>query len=213
MTQTDPVPAKPAVELALGQRQIAALGFVAILMLGCVATLAYVAGRSNGPAQSAANSQSAVRSSPRPTPALPPPAAVAAKIKPATNVEQLIMVEPASAAPVAAPPSVMALRAAQPLPPRQSAEQPALSKAPELQPLAPQLLAGRTFWQVAATDKGMSEVTCELLVRKGLPALIGDSPSPGIYRVLVGPVHSTDETARYKVVLDESGFHPFIKKY
>ena len=45
MTQTDPHPGKPAVEVSLGERQIAALGFVAFLILGTVAALAYVAGR------------------------------------------------------------------------------------------------------------------------------------------------------------------------
>jgi hypothetical protein len=79
--------------------------------------------------------------------------------------------------------------------------------------VADALLVGNTFWQVAATDRGMAEVTCEVLTRKGLPTLLSDGPSAGIFRVLVGPIKTTDETNRYKAVLDEAQFHPFIKKY
>ncbi len=89
---------------------------------------------------------------------------------------------------------------------------PLMGGAPELKPLTPALLAGNTFWQVAATELGMAHVTCELLTRKELPAILGDSPSPSIYRVLVGPVRTPAESARYKATLDEAGFHPFLKK-
>jgi hypothetical protein len=167
----------------MGERQIAALGFVACLVLGCVATVAYLAGRVAGPRQQAvaasANAAPQATRKPEPRPA----------------VEQLIVVEPAT------PPPLVAL-------------------APELQPKSPvpepavqDVLTGNTFWQVAATERGMAEVTIEMLTRKGLPARIGDSPSSGIFRVLVGPMRTPEETNRYKIVLDEAGFHPFIKKY
>ena len=213
MTESDPLTGKPAVELALGQRQIAAIGFVAILLLGCVATMAYVAGRTISPRGAAP----AAISKALPVGQVPPRnASVAVPIvaKPISlaKVEQLIMVEPAAVAPILpVQPSIMVAKAAE----GPAIVQPPAGKTatPELKPLTAALLAGNTFWQVAATDLGMSQVTCELLTRKGLPAVLGDSPSPGIYRVLVGPVRTPDELARYKAGLDEAGFHPFLKKY
>ena len=213
MTESDPLTGKPAVELALGQRQIAAIGFVAVLLLGCVATMAYVAGRTIGPGGGA---PAAVAKT---IPAVQVPSRTAAAtapiaVKPASSgkVEQLIMVE-AAAAPATTQPSIMSARAAEPPPLVQQPAAAAKPATPELKPLTATLLAGNTFWQVAAIDLGMAQVTCELLTRKGLPAVLGDSPSPGIYRVLVGPVHTPEESTRHKAVLDEAGFHPFIKKY
>jgi hypothetical protein len=189
VTQSETLKTSGAVELALGQRQLAAIGFLVCLVLGCVATVAYLAGRVTSPA--AATRAGAPEPQPR-------AAVLPATAKPAasSHVEQLIVVEPV----------------AQPLP--ATAVLPAeKAKVPELKPVAEALLAGNTFWQVAATDRGMAEVTCEVLTRKGLPALLSDGPSPGIFRVLVGPIKTTDETNRYKAVLDEAQFHPFIKKY
>ena len=201
-THTDPLPGKPAAEFSVGQRQMAALGFIAFLLLGFVATMAYVAGRvAHAPAPLVGATPTA---RPRlqlaaPSAAVKAPSVEIERKKPA--VEQLIVVE------AAAPDPVVTTKPADPLPGLVP------GKAPELKPVAPEFLAGNTFWQVAATERGMAEVTCEFLARRGLPAVLGDSPSPGIFRVLVGPIRTPDETGRHKVVLDAAGFHPFIKKY
>lgn len=212
MTESDPLTGKPTVEFALGQRQIAAIGFVAVLLLGCVATMAYVAGRAISPGGAPPVALAKVS----PSREVPPrniaeAAPGVVKRVSSAKVEQLIMVEPAAAVPGTGQPSIMAAKAAEP--PVVPQATPAKQASPELKPLTAALLAGNTFWQVAATDLGMAQVTCELLTRKGLPAILGDSPSPGIYRVLVGPVHTPEESTRHKAGLDEAGFHPFIKKY
>ena len=189
---------------------MAALGFIAFLLLGFVATMAYVAGRvarSAGPPITALPGMRPARVPEAPTASAIKVPEVERK-KPA--VEQLIMVE-AAAPGTPVPPPTMAAQPAEPPPAPAGVVSP--GKAPELRPVAPELLAGNTFWQVAATERGMAEVTCEFLTRRGLPAVLGDSPSPGIFRVLVGPIQTPDETSRHKANLDAAGFHPFIKKY
>lgn len=209
MTPSDSYPGKPAVELSMGQRQIAALGFLAFLLLGFVATVAYLAGRVAGPGHGAP--VTAKHASTPPSTAQPQPSSPAIAVNPASpgsssTVQQLILVEPAAPDRSA---SILAAKAAEPT------KAPSLvqTKTPELKPVAGDLLAGSTFWQVAATELGMSEVTCEFLTRKGIPSLISDGPSAGVYRVLVGPIHNPDESQRYKNALDQAGFHPFLKKY
>lgn len=197
ITESDSLPGKTGFEFSVGQRQIAALGFVAVLVLGCVATVAYLAGRVAGPRQDAVAANSSSRRTGPSTQSVPAPAQ---KAEPRPHVEQLIVVEPASTTAV-------------PAQPKPVAPSPAPVKAPELKPVAQELLAGNTFWQVAATDRGMSEVTLEVLTRKGLPTLLSEGPSSGILRVLVGPIRTPEESARTKAVLDDAGFHPFIKKY
>jgi hypothetical protein len=213
MTPSDPYPGKPAVELSMGQRQIAALGFVAFLLLAFVATIAYLAGRVASPSK-----DDAVVASKRPLPSsapstqVLPPAPNQAAARGSSPVEQLILVEPAAASrPSLEPASVMAARAAEP--PKELFAPPPKPKTPELKPVPADLLSGNSFWQVAATELGMSEVSCEFLTRKGLPALIADGPSAGIFRVLVGPIKNPGESQKFKAALDEAGFHPFLKKY
>ena len=193
---SETVPEKPAGEFSVGQRQLAALGFIAFLLLGFASTMAYVAGRVARNPQAPAAAAVPVRQR----------SAVPLPVPGRQSVEQLILVETASLAPAAANPAAVTAPVETPV-----ASTPV--KAHQLTQVPVELLKGNTYWQVAAVDRGMAEVSCEFLLRKELPALLGDSPSPGIVRVLVGPIHTPDETARYKAVLEESGFHPFIKKY
>jgi hypothetical protein len=211
MTHTDPHPGKPAVEVSFGERQLAALGFVAFLILGTVAALAYVAGRAvTPPTSTAARRVAPVELKAAAAPAIKPVEKSNVSSASSSKVEQLIMVEAATSAAPAVAPSVLSAKAAEPPPVVQPSP---ITATPNLKPVSPELLAGNTFWQVAATEVGMAEVTCELLTRKGLPALMGDSPSKGIVRVLVGPVRTPADSNKFKATLDEAGFHPFIKKY
>ncbi len=208
---SETAPEKPVGEFSVGQRQLAALGFIAFLLLGFASTMAYVAGRvARNPQAPAPVAAAAAPVRQRAAVPLPVPAS-----RPA--VEQLIMVETASstvASPAGAIPSAPA--AGKPVAVTAQLEKPAAStpvSPHQLTQIPTELLKGNTYWQVAAIDRGMAEVSCEFLLRKELPALLGDSPTPGIVRVLVGPIHTPDETAKYKALLEESGFHPFIKKY
>ncbi len=207
---SETVPEKPVGEFSVGQRQLAALGFIAFLLLGFASTMAYLAGRvARNPQAPDPVAAAAAPVRQRAAVQLPVPAS-----RPA--VEQLIMVETASStvpSPAGAIPSAPA--AGKPVAVTAQLEKPAPSTPAghQLTQVPTELLKGNTYWQVAAIDRGMAEVSCEFLLRKELPALLGDSPTPGIVRVLVGPIHTPDETTKYKAVLEDSGFHPFIKKY
>ncbi len=199
---SETVAEKPVGEFSVGQRQLAALGFIAFLLLGIASTMAYVAGRVARNPQAPAPVAAAAPVRQRAAIPLPAPS------RPA--VEQLILVETASSVgpsnPAAVKPAAVAAPVETPV-----ASQPV--KAHQLTQVPTELLKGNTYWQVAAVDRGMAEVSCEFLLRKELPALLGDSPTPGIVRVLVGPIRTPDETARYRAVLEEAGFQPFVKKY
>lgn len=222
-TQPTPAVEKP-VEFAVGQRQLAAIGFVCFVVLGLVATLAYLAGRVAGPA---AATPAKIEAKTAPAPLV----AAAAPVK-KTAVEQLIMVDAPSqavkpaggkpatepAAATNAPVPVAATVAAAVAPPVSAATaqtpSPVIVKSSSPpQPTAVEKLKGNTYLQVAAIDRGMAEVTHEQLKLKGLPVLIGDSPSEGIFRVLVGPIRNPADIPVHQAALNEAGFQPFIKKY
>ena len=59
----------------------------------------------------------------------------------------------------------------------------------------------------------MADVSREYLMRKGLPVKLENSGLPGAIRVLVGPLKDDEELNRYKTMLEEAGFRPFLKKY
>lgn len=206
-TQPSPAADKP-VEFSVGQRQLAAIGFVSFLLLGLVATMSYVAGRITSPPAPASRVAGLPRTAATPAPSVSPEAPKAAAEAPRKPpVEQLIVVEAQTPPPPAAPaPTVTAPTVANVTP------APAVAGA-RPQPTPTEKLIGNTYLQVAAVDRGMAEVTCELLTRKGLPALIGDSPSDGIFRVLVGPIRNAADVPGHQAILAEAGFHPFVKKY
>ncbi|MBK5291829.1 MAG: SPOR domain-containing protein [Acidobacteriia bacterium] len=87
---------------------------------------------------------------------------------------------------------------------QQTVHPPALSRTP-----AP----GSLFFQVAAVDQGMAEVSVEFLLRKGFAARMAPSRTEGIFRVLVGPLSDGAETSRVKGQLEAAGFHPFAQRY
>jgi hypothetical protein len=145
----------------IGNRQLAAVLFVVIVLVGMIATAAYLAGRV---AVDGGTSVARTRS----TSTAVPPATVS---------------KPAAAKPVA-PAAAAALP----------------------------VLQGR-FLQVGAVDKGMAEVAVEYLARKGFSARIGDSPSPGIVRVLVGPIGPSQDPAKLQAEVEVLGFRPFLRQY
>jgi cell division protein FtsN len=229
-------------QYTVGQRQLAALGFIAVVALGFVATMAYVAGRVVRSDQAAASAAAAPAKRPVPQPQPPvqqlakPPASDSAQ-----KIEQLIVVEPPVAAVAAKAANSALARQAPPASPNSVTPAPATAKptvAPTMAatpagasaavqapvPAAPQQqgpatsadgenLMGKTYWQVAAVDRGMAEVSKEFLVRKGIPAKVGDASSPGTFRVLVGPVKSDTETTELKARLELEGFKPFLRRY
>ncbi len=190
-------PGKPAVQFALGERQVAALGFLAFLLLGSLTAAAYVAGRAGtaSPPVSAATSASALPAPQRRVPEKAPaatPVKVAEQVSKETppSVEKLIVVEPA----------ITPLPAIKPL----------------IRPItvvASAELGGQSFWQVAALDRKMAEDAHAGLAQQNLPVMIAEGPSPEMFRVLVGPLNGPDHTAKIKTALESGEFQPFYKRY
>lgn len=141
----------------LGARQASVALFVAVVMLGTVGGISYVAGRAIEPAAAVA--------------AAPPPVAVP------ENVEQ--------------PP---------PVPPTPA------SYFRNPQP-------GELFLQVVAVDRGPAEVFAEYLTRKGFSSQVATGPDEHSYRVLVGPILSSDDVSSLRGRLESEGFRPFLQRY
>jgi cell division septation protein DedD len=73
-------------------------------------------------------------------------------------------------------------------------------------------IPGDTYLQIAAVDRGMSEVLVELLRRKGFQAEIALGATEDIFRVVVGPAKDAAALARIKADLQASGFTSFARK-
>ena len=73
-------------------------------------------------------------------------------------------------------------------------------------------IPGDTYLQVAAVDRGMSEVLVELLRRKGFRAEIALGATEDIFRVMVGPAKDAAALARIKADLQAAGFTSFARK-
>ena len=170
-------------ELILGTPQIAVIGFVVVALVSLVGSVAYLAGRLT---------QGVAQASPMTRPheeirVIEPPAAPAVQA----------VAKPAPLAPVPAAVSVAAVLPA-----------PAAAPAPTPMP-QPAVI----YFQVAAVDKGMAEVTTEFLMRKGLSAEIKYAPDLGVYRVVVGPILSAEDQNSTKNALESAGFHPFLRRF
>jgi cell division septation protein DedD len=190
----------------LGNRQLAAVLFMGLLLVSLIASLSYLVGRLSGPAD-AVKAQTQARKGMQEQVIVVDPIVgnQHAKPSPPSPIKvpppQPVTVSPPSPKPQPAPPVAAAKPATPPIP------HPAFASA------TPPGLAGSSFFQVAAVDRGMAEVSVEFLRKKDLPALLGDIASPGVYRVLVGPLNTIEETNRVKASLENAGFHPFLRKY
>ncbi|MEZ5400414.1 MAG: SPOR domain-containing protein [Bryobacteraceae bacterium] len=180
----------------LSSRQLAVYGFGGLTLITIVAAAAYMAGRlaeiegRNVAADGKQAEQIIVVDPPAARVAIPSESVATVAVKPAAPVP----VEPGPAA-----------KAPEPV---------AVAPVPAVAPASPVAGTGggEMFFQVAALDKAMADVSADYLTRKGLPARVGAGPSATVFRVLVGPLASEEETNRIKASLEELGFHPFLKK-
>jgi len=203
-------------------RQTAALVFIAVALIAAVAALAYVAGRmSAGTAAAGKGSeQFIVVDAPNGAPSAPHAAASAPRVMPAPARPPALPVSPATSPAVNPPVRPVAPAAPLTHPPVQSpgtarpaaqGEPAATAKAP-LSPAPPASWPQGDYFQVAAVERGMAEVSAEYLRKRGLPALVGDMASPGVYRVLVGPMRDAQQTGEIRTTLEKLGFRPFLRR-
>jgi hypothetical protein len=87
---------------------------------------------------------------------------------------------------------------------------PPVAVVPPAAPITPPAAAS-SYLQVAALDRGMADVSVEYLKQKGFEVRLGDGPTPGVFRVLVGPVEEK-QIAATKEALEKLGFRPFLKR-
>lgn len=214
------------IHVVIGNRQMLALGFVALAFAVTLASIAYMAGRLAAPSEAkastalvktpeqvivvdgtAAQPSNALREN-APAP-IPNPASLAANAaQPGSSISAraaaILPTHPV--APEPAPSSVPPEAAS---PERASVHRSSVKKPSRYSPP----VAGETYLQIAAVEKGMADVSADYLEKKGLPARVADGATAGTFRVLIGPLGSEQEMERLRGQLEESGFKPFVRKY
>jgi hypothetical protein len=71
---------------------------------------------------------------------------------------------------------------------------------------------GDLYLQVAAAGRGVAGVFAAYLDQEGVPVLVSEAPEAGTYRVLVGPLGGSEETAELKAKLEGLEFQPFLRR-
>ena len=79
-------------------------------------------------------------------------------------------------------------------------------------PVTVQSAPGHQYLQLMAVKLPEAEKMVALLRRRGVPALIGESSKPELYRVLVGPFSDTASLAKSKSELKDLGFESVVSK-
>jgi cell division septation protein DedD len=196
-------------ELILGNRQLLSVFLIVVVLLGIFFAMGYIVARYSYPeavetARRDSSSQSPIVVDPiqqtAKTESKPSPQPTAPEVKPTE--------EPASRAPEAAkrettppPKSTEASRAES-----VSSEGASYGDPP----------AGNTYIQVAAVGKTDAELTVTTLRKRGFPALVANGPpeTPGIFRVLVGPLGDPASVARTRADLQNAGFKgAYVRRY
>jgi cell division septation protein DedD len=200
-------------ELVLGNKQLLSAFFVVVALLGVFFTMGYVIGRNTAVPEVGATKKSAVD---RPSDAPPvslstEPATSPAAAAPPPVVPLPQKTEPAHTTPEytkAEPPKVEAhkVEATRTAPP---VEKPAEAATPVLKS---DVIVGHTYLQVMAVKRPVADNTVKLLKGHGLPALLGESSKPDLYRVLVGPYSDNEALANAKTELKKMGFDAFVSK-
>jgi cell division septation protein DedD len=183
-------------ELVLGNKQLLSIFFIVIAMLGVAFTLGYMIGRNT------ANVSAATMSPPAAAPTQAPQAPRMAESQPPPQVVQ----QDPTPTPVAAP-----------VPQKVTETSPA--KPYESEPVAtappPPVTTGNppSYLQVAAMKRADADHMVSVLRDRGFPALVGESPKEGLFRVLVGPYKDITALVDAKAKLKAAGFdNPLIAR-
>jgi hypothetical protein len=197
-------------EIVLGNKQLLSIFFLVVAMMGVAFTIGYIIGRNTAGVSAAGSGQTA---------SAPPPAATT----PPAPVQE--NPAPAGDSPKAddnKPPAVDQTGGTQPAKPYETAvpktspkEEPAAgasgaTPAPNAAPAA--AIAAGSYLQVAAVKRQDGDHLVEVLRKRGFPALLGESPKEGLFRVLVGPFPDMASLADSKQKLRAAGFEPVVAK-
>jgi cell division septation protein DedD len=183
-------------ELVLGNKQLLSIFFIVIAMLGVAFTLGYMIGRNTANVSAASMS---------------PPAAVQSS---APQAPRMAESQPPAPAPVQQDPTPPPVAAPAP----QKVTETSAAKPYESAPvaaLAPPVTAGNppSYLQVAAMKRADADHMVSVLRGRGFPALVGESPKEGLFRVLVGPYKDMPSLVDAKAKLRAAGFdNPLIAR-
>jgi cell division protein FtsN len=185
-------------ELILGNKQLISLFFVVIALCGVFFAMGYMV-RGNalkGSVSTSTDVNTAAAASTELPKRQQPEAPQSADPTPA---------DPSPASTGTANPAPTETRPALDTPPPAPASESSLPK-PEEKP-APASEGGSSFVvQVAALARADAESTARTLREQKLPATVAPSSREGLYRVLVGPYHTTTDVANIKARLKGLGF-------
>lgn len=189
-------------ELVLGNKQLLSIFFIVIAMLGVAFTLGYMIGRNTANASATGISPaSAIQASPAQSP-------------PPTRDAEPSTVVPPVAAPVTPAPATEKMRGTRPAKPYETensygADAPGGVPAPMTTAVA----GAASYLQVAAMKRADADHMVSVLRDRGFPALVGESPKEGLFRVLVGPYKDTASLVDGKAKLKAAGFdNPLIAR-
>jgi cell division septation protein DedD len=189
-------------ELVLGNKQLLSIFFIVIAMLGVAFTLGYMIGRNTANVSAASMSGAPPQAMPTQSPNQSPTQA------PRMADPQTAPVVQQDPTPAPVPEKVTSTSAAKPYE-SDGAPTPAPVAAP-----AP-ATAGNppSYLQVAAMKRADADHMVSVLRDRGFPALIGESPKEGLFRVLVGPYKDIPSLVDAKAKLKAAGFdNPLIAR-
>jgi cell division septation protein DedD len=197
-------------ELVLGNKQLLSAFFVVVALLGVFFTMGYVIGRNTAVPEVGTTKRSG-GDRPSEAPAVSPPTDTQPVAAPPAAVALPQKTEPAHTAPEYTKPEPPKVAAHKADPVRVA---PPVEKPAEAPPtvLKPEGTAGHTYLQVMAVKRPVADNTVKLLKGRGLPALLGESSKPELYRVLVGPYSDNEALANAKTELKKMGFDAFVSK-
>src|SRR5579864_1803770 len=170
-------------ELVVGRRQMAALTFLALVLLAVCSGAAYLVGKAlAGKAISTGEEPPAemiqIEQSPAPLPT--------------QMIEATIVVPPAA--------------------PAQSAPRVAPKLGAEV-PLFASPVPKAIYIQVGAVERGVATVIAEGLRRHALDSFVAPGPSEKVFRVLIGPFPDAEAYQKARNVVDQIGLSSFARQY
>ncbi len=190
-------------EIVLGNKQLLSIFFIVVVLLGVSFTIGYMIGKNTATVSAAGVSGSGVA-------ALSTHQAAPVDSEPTPD-------RPASSDPAPAP---------EQLAPKPSGTQPAkpydgsggadakVSAAKPERPAVDSAAAAGTgnYLQVAALKHEDADHIVKVLRDRGYPALLGESPKPGLFRVLVGPFKTMADLSDSKQKLRAAGFETIVAR-
>lgn len=171
-------------ELVMGRRQMAALAFLALIIVAVCSGASYLAGKALATGSEAGPGKSLVEEPIQPVITLEP--------APAAAIEARVVAPAAASAPKSASSSGMAV-----------------IEAPLFASPVPQAI----YIQVGAVEKGVATVIAEGLRRHALNSFVAPGPSEKTLRVLIGPFPDAEAYQSAQNIVDRIGLASFARRY